>query len=200
MNRRAFMQVSAAVPVAAQQFPSALFEPTSVALAYDGVFSSAAEQARLLAKLASEGKVDADRYGRGGAVTVLERQMAALLGKDRAIFLPTGTMANRLALQSLAGERRRVLVSRESHTYNDEGNGPQRLSGLSLVPLAPGRATFTVEDIEAELRRFQGGPPPTPVGAIAMECPVRRQDGRLFDYLAIRRQHRCVVPNTCPYL
>jgi threonine aldolase len=42
-------------------------------------------------------------------------------------------MANRLALQSLAGERRRVLVSRESHTYNDEGDGPQRLSGLSLV-------------------------------------------------------------------
>lgn len=189
MNRRAFFQISAVVTAAsgsAQVLPPRMLDSNSVVFMGDGILLTTVEQARLLSKLAAAGKADRDIYGRGGAVTELEKEMAALLGKERAMFFPTGTMANRVALQRLAGERRRVLAPRESHIYNDEGDGPQRLSGLSLIPLAPGKPTFTVEDIQAELRRFEGGPRQPAVGAIAMECPVRRKDGQLFDYAEMK--------------
>jgi threonine aldolase len=80
-----------------------------------------------------------------------------------------------------------VLLSRESHTYNDEGDGPQRLGGLSLVPLAPRKATFTLADVETELQHFGGDAPQSKVGAIAFECPVRRADGRLFDHSEMKQ-------------
>ena len=70
--------------------------------------------------------------------------MAALLGKEAAVWLPTGTLANHLAVRLLAGNRRRVLVQSESHLFNDCGDCAQTLSGLHLVPLASGRATFTL--------------------------------------------------------
>jgi threonine aldolase len=161
-------------------------DASAVLFVLDGILLNATEQTALLMKLAAAGKAEPDFYARGGVVSELEKTMATLLGKERALFLPTGTMANRLALQALAGDRRRVLLSRESHTYNDEGDGPQRLSGLSLVPLAAGKATFTVDDINAELQRF-GGEAAQAVGAIALECPVRRRSGQLFDYATMKR-------------
>ena len=105
------------------------------------------------AVLASLTEADRDTYCQGGAVEALEIRMAALLGKESAMFFPTGTMANHLALRALAGDRRRVLVQRESHAYNDEGDGAGMLSGLNLVPLGSGRATYTLEEVE-------GGNPP----------------------------------------
>jgi threonine aldolase len=160
-------------------------DASAILFVLDGILLRAPDQAALLTKLAAAGRAEPDFYGRGGVVSELEKTMATLLGKERATFLPTGTMANRLALQVLAGEKRRVLVSRECHTFNDEGDGPQRLSGLSLVPLAPGKATFTVDDIKAELQRFGDGA--LPPGAIALECPVRRKQGQIFDYAAMKR-------------
>ena len=204
MNRRTLLKLSAAPALAAlsarvagaQGPPAAMRDPRAVLFVLDGLLLGAADHAALFTKLAAAGKAEADFYARGGVVSELEKAMASLLGKERAIFLPTGTMANRLALQVLAGDRRRVLVSRECHTYNDEGDGPQRLSGLSLIPLAPGRATFTVDDVRSELKRFEGGAPPVPPGAIALECPVRRRSGQLFDHATMKqiaayaREHR----------
>src|SRR5262249_21210295 len=84
-------------------------------------------------------------------------------------------------------ERRRVLVQRESHLYKDEGDFASLLSGLTLVPLAAGKATFTLEEVEAEIRGFSGGPSPVPVGAISIECPVRRKAGEVFDFGEMKR-------------
>jgi threonine aldolase len=72
-------------------------DPQAVFFVLDGVMLAAAEQTALLAKLAAAGKAEPDFYARGGVVSQLEQTMAALLGKPRAVFLPTGTMANRLA-------------------------------------------------------------------------------------------------------
>src|SRR4051794_16451694 len=107
----------------------------------DGLGLSPAEYARLLAEIAERRGIDVDDYSRGGVVAELEERMAALLGKERAVFLPTGTLANHLAVRLLAqGRGRRVLVQQESHLWNDEGDCATQLSGLTLVPLAPGRA------------------------------------------------------------
>jgi len=59
-----------------------------------------------------------DEFSRDGVVARLEERMAALLGKETALFLPSGTLANHLAFRVLAQRGRRVLVQRESHIYS----------------------------------------------------------------------------------
>ena len=153
----------------------------------DGLALTPATYARLLAKIAETRGIAEDDYSRDGVVAELEARMAALLGKEVAIFLPTGTLANHLALRLLARNGRRILVQRESHLYNDEGDCAQQLSGFTLVPLAPGRASFTLDEAAAEI----AGPPEArvaiPVGAISIETPVRRMSGEAFDFAEMRR-------------
>ena len=68
----------------------------------------------------------------------------------------------------LAGEHRRVLVQAESHLYNDSGDAAQVLSGLSLLPLAPGRATFTLDEAKEWAARSAGGRTAIPDPAIRL--------------------------------
>jgi len=102
----------------------------------DGLGLSPAEYTRLLARLAEGEGIAADEFSLGGVVERLERRMAELLGKEVAVFMPSGTLANHLALRLLGQRGRRVLVQRESHIYRDCGDCAQELSGLTLVPLA----------------------------------------------------------------
>src|SRR5260370_37344212 len=112
-----------------------------------------------------------DELSREGVVEELEDRMAALLGKDMALFLPSGTLANHLALRLLATRGRRVLVQRESHIYNDTGDCTQELSGLTLIPLAPQRATFTLADVEGKIARLAEARLSTPIGLTSVESP-----------------------------
>src|SRR5437868_3529105 len=101
--------------------------------------------------------------------------------------MPTGTLANHLAVRLLAGEKRRVLVQQECHLYNDCGDCCQTLSGLHMVPLAPGKATFTVDDVEAAAERSASGRVAVPIGALQIETPVRRKTGEAFDLAEIKK-------------
>ena len=153
----------------------------------DGLGLTPPEYARLLARLAEEEAIAADEFSIGGAVERLEARMAELLGKEMAVFMPSGTLANHLALRLLARRGRRVLVQRESHIYCDSGDCAQELSGLTLIPLAPGRATFTLDEVVAEAERAEEGRVRTPIGAISIESPVRRVAGEVFDLAEMRR-------------
>ena len=139
MQRRSFL----ATPLAAFQVAAAA-EPsdTRVDATGDGVHHTPKEYSRLLARLTEADTVAPDSYSLGGVVQKLEARMASLLGKETAVWLPTGTLANHLAVRLLAGNRRRVLVQAESHLYNDCGDCAQTLSGLTLIPLARGKAEF----------------------------------------------------------
>jgi threonine aldolase len=156
--------------------------PVAVDLTGDGVPLSPAQYAALLGDLAKAPGVEPDEYSRGGAVAALETQFAALLGKEAAVFMPTGTLANHLAVRALAGERRRVVVQETSHLYNDSGDCAQQLSQLTLVPLRPGEATFRWEDVEAALERASTARVPLGIGAISIESPVRRLHHAAFEY------------------
>jgi threonine aldolase len=162
-------------------------EDRKVHFCSDGLALSPAEYGRLLSRLAEDDGVVADEFSRRGVVAVLEERMAEKLGKEMAVFMPSGTLANNLALRLLARRGRRVLVQRESHIYNDSGDCAQELSGLTLVPLAPERATFNLAEVEAELARGEEGRVSTPVGVISIESPVRRVLGEVFDFAEMER-------------
>jgi threonine aldolase len=65
--------------------------------------------------------------------------------------------------------------------YNDSGDCAQTLSGLNLIPLAPGESTFDVAEVRSWVERSAAGRVATPVGAIVIESPVRRKDHEMFD-------------------
>lgn len=165
--------IAGATPVSAPR-PSRI-----VRMDVDGLGLTPVEFADLVRRL-STGLV-ADEYSRGGEVEALENTFARMLGKERAVFLPSGTLANQLAVRRLSKGRPRVIVQAASHLSNDSGDCAERLSGLNLVPLAPGRPTFTKEDVEAELARTASGRVATGVGVISIESPVRRLHGAMFD-------------------
>ena len=70
----------------------------------DGVMPTPEEYATTLKSLTENHSDLKDRYGVGGSVERLEQQFEAITGKQRALYLPTGTMANQLAIHVLSGD------------------------------------------------------------------------------------------------
>ena len=160
------------------------FQPVStrVRMTGDGLALTAAEQGQLLAQLAQDGQIDRDSYSIGGTVERLEERFATLLGKERAVFMPTGTLANHLAVRALAtGSGGRAILQAESHLFNDSGDCVQTLSGMTLMPLALGAATFTLGEVQEVLDRTTSGRVARPVSVISIETPVRRRFGETFN-------------------
>jgi threonine aldolase len=181
MRRRSFLAGSLAAPLVPLQ-PARAATDQRVYAYGDGVPHTADEYARLLVSLSDSGKLAMDDFSLGGVVEALESRMAALLGKEAAVWLPTGTLANHLAVRALSASRSRVLVQAESHLYNDSGDCAQSLSGLNLLPLARGEATFTLEEVEKAVSQSALGRVATHVGAIQIESPVRRRSGERFEF------------------
>ncbi len=159
----------------------------TVRLSGDGIGLAPRAYTSLLDQICQKTDVAQDTYLLGGEVERFERHWAEVLGKETAVFVPSGTLANQLALRALAGTKRRVVVPETSHIYNDTGDACQTLSGLTLIPLGPGRATFTRTEVEAVLTRTAGGRVAADVGAIAIESPVRRLSNAMFDWDEARR-------------
>lgn len=183
MHRRTFL--AAPIFAAAAQAAPAATDIPRVQANGDGIHHTPAEYAALLQRLSAN--IEPDSYSLGGVVAQLEQSVAAALGKETAVWLSTGTLANHLAVRLLAGDQRRVLVQQECHLFNDCGDCCQTLSGLHLVPLASGKSTFTVGDIEREASRGASGRVRVPIGAIQIETPVRRNFGEAFDFAEMTR-------------
>src|SRR5712691_2211432 len=85
---------------------------------------------RLLATIPVDTEVD--RYGDGGVVAALESEIATLLGKPAAVFLPSGTMAQQAVLRVHADQRQRrtIVFHPMCHLEQHEEEAYQRLHGL----------------------------------------------------------------------
>ncbi len=194
INRRSFVKSAAALTLM-NNFPLPTtmdrreYKPIKPAIHFtsDGLNLTPLDYARLLLKLAEEEKIVADNYSLAGSIGELETKFAQLLGKESAIFLPTGTLANHLAIRTLAKGKNRVLVQEESHIYNDSGDCIQTLSNLNLIPLDANRATFTLSEVMEMWQRNSSGRVTTPIGVISIESPVRRKLGEMFDYAEMQK-------------
>ena len=154
----------------------------------DGLNIGPREYANLLAGIAADGDLEEDYYSNGGVVADLEKRMAEILGKERAVFLPTGTLANHLAIRLLCESRgRRVVTQAESHVANDVGDDSEVLAGLRVLGLAPGKVDFTLQDLQAEHARAKASRVKVDIGAISIESPVRRKLGGVFDFEELSR-------------
>lgn len=152
-----------------------------VSMADDADLLLPQETAARLAALTRDGSVTADYYGNGGAVAAFEERVAAHLGKEAAVLFPTGTLANLIAMRLLAGTAgARLVVHAQSHFFNDMGDNLALLGGFTMVPLAGEGAGFTAAELQAEIARARDARVAALIGAVDLESPSRRVQGRRF--------------------
>ncbi len=116
-----------------------------------------------------------DQYGRGEVIESFERDVARLLGKEAGVFMPSGTMAQQIALRlwcDRAGSRR-VAFHPTCHLEIHENHAYRELHGLEATLIGPADRLMTVADLEAAF-----GDEPRPA-ALLVELPQREIGGQL---------------------
>jgi threonine aldolase len=124
----------------------------------------------------AEAQVGDDVYGEDPTVNRLQDLAAELLGFERALFFPSGTMANQVALLLHLPRGGEVLAPEGAHLYEYELGAPALLAG-ALVRAVP--APGGVPDPEALKRAIRRGPFQAPTGLIALENTHNLAGGRV---------------------
>jgi threonine aldolase len=116
--------------------------------------------------------LDPDTYGEGELIESFEREVAGLLGKEAAVFMPSGTMAQQIALRIWADRtgRRSVAYHPTSHLEIHEERALEHLHGIHSVLVGSPHRLITT----ADLQRIR-----EPIGSLLLELPQREIGGQL---------------------
>ncbi len=107
-------------------------------------------------------EVGDEQYGTDPTVHALNDRMAALLGKEAAMFLPSGTMCNQIAILTHCRPGDEVLAHQSAHIITSEGGGPGALAGVMVTGLPGERGQFDVPTLQSSFRsRSRYSPPQT---------------------------------------
>jgi threonine aldolase len=126
----------------------------------------------------AEAPVGDDQFGEDASVNRLQEQVAAVLGKEAALFVPTGTMANQLALKLFTRPGDDVVVCRDCHAvWNETGAGAAN-AGVQFTEIGA-HGSFTAEELLASLKpRGHLLQPPTTL--VEVENTHNRAGGAVF--------------------
>ncbi len=152
-----------------------------------------------LKKINTAKAIEPDRYGAGGVVEALEKKFEKITGKEKAVYMPSGTMANQLAIHVLSGDATKVFVQETSHVFRDEADAAQSVFGKRLIPLAQGETYFTAAQLQHALEYTRDGEVfKTGLGCVSIENPVRRADGRMIPIEEIKKISKVCKDNNIP--
>lgn len=126
----------------------------------------------------AEAEVGDDVYGEDPTVNALQDRIADLLGKEAALFVPSGVMANQLALKILTQPGDEVLVERSCHIYNYESGAPGVLSGVQLQAIDGAEGLLTADQVEAAIRPPMDVFPRTRL--VCLENTANKAGGRIY--------------------
>lgn len=116
--------------------------------------SMAMKEAMLRAELGDE------QHGDDPTIHALNDRMAALLGKEAAMFLPSGTMCNQIAIVVHCRRGDEILAHESSHIVANEGGGPGSLAGAVILGLRGERGQFDADTVRAAMRERRRNSPP----------------------------------------
>ena len=119
-----------------------------------------------------------DQFGEDPTVNLLQERIATLLGKEAALWLPTGTMANHVALRLLTRPGDDVIVSKGSHAVLHETGGSAANAGVQFTDVGDG-GLFTAEDFLAA-RKPRGHIIYPPTTLVEVENTHNRAGGVIF--------------------
>jgi threonine aldolase len=125
----------------------------------------------------AEAEVGDDVYGEDPGAQALEAETAALLGKEAALFVPSGTMANQLALLLHCRRGDEVVVGEGAHCKEYESGGGAAWAGVQFAEAGRG-GTFGVAELDAAVRPVADWLPRTSL--VALENTHNRGGGRIF--------------------
>ena len=119
-----------------------------------------------------------DQYGEDPSVNRLQQRIAELLGKEEALFVPSGTMANQIGLKILTRPGDEVVLGHEAHIVWHESGAGAANSGVQFTPVGQG-GVFTAADLRAAYK------PPghvvfPPTALVAVENTHNRGGGVVF--------------------
>jgi threonine aldolase len=103
-------------------------------------------------KAMAEAEVGDDVFGEDPTVNALQEKVAKILGKEAALFVPSGTMANQLSIKSHTQPGDDVIIEVSSHPYNFEGGAGAALSGIQFNCLKGVRGFLDASQIEEAIR------------------------------------------------
>jgi len=138
-------------------------------------------------------EVGDDVFGDDPTVIKLENIVADLLGKPKALFVPSGTMANQLCLRSQTEPGDEVILEKNSHIFNYEVGSASALSGLQLHPVQGTKGVITKEQIEEEIRPDDIHIPKTAL--ICLENTHNRAGGTIFPLEEIEKIYELAKRN-----
>ncbi len=123
-------------------------------------------------------EVGDDVFGDDPTVNRLQAEVAALLGKEAALFVPSGTMGNQLALRAQTRHGDQILLEDGAHIYRYEAGGPAALSGLLVTCIPAPGGILTAGLVEAALNpdNVHCAPP----ALVCLENTHNRAGGRIL--------------------
>lgn len=107
-----------------------------------------------------------EQVGEDPTVRALCERVAALLGKEDAVFLPSGTMCNHIAILAQVRPGDEVILAQSAHLFNSESAGAAALAGAQLRPVACDRGRFGADAVLGAVRPAKRNAPRTSLIAI----------------------------------
>ena len=132
----------------------------------------------------AQAEVGDDVYGEDPTVNRLQALAAARLGKEAALFVPSGTMANQIALRTLTEPGDAAIAARDAHMVLYESGGAAALSGVSLVEVGEG-GSFDADTLRQVVYPADDHFPRT--RAVLVENTHNRSGGRVFPFERLER-------------
>ncbi len=118
-----------------------------------------------------------DVYGDDPTVKELEAAVAALLGKEDAVYMPTGTMTNQVAIRTHTQAGDAILVDQQAHVYRIEGGAPAAYSGVLPIGLPGVRGIFDAGDVRAAVGVRHRYMPVTVMPPVTLLCLENTHNG-----------------------
>lgn len=131
-------------------------------------------------------RVGDDVYKEDPTVVALEERLASMFGKPKALFFPTGTMANQTAIKLHTQPGDQVICDSNAHIYHYEGGGASFNSGVSCKLVNGERGMFTAEQVDAAINPpdFYHSPR---TALVEIENTANRGGGSCWDFEALKK-------------
>ena len=130
-------------------------------------------------KAMADAIVGDDVFGEDPTANRLHERVAEILGKEAALFVPSGTAGNQICIAAQTKPGDEVLLDENAHIFNFEGGAPALLSGVQLRPLPGSRGRLNAAQVTSTVRGGASHLPPTVM--VALENTHNRAGGSIYE-------------------